>query len=274
MEFSDFWIERVDQGNQLLDARENLQTEQIFFDDWVLTKKYGGDAPAIAEDAEILLFLLRLFKPSELCFARLGTKSASGGLIQFPYRVISPLNSHGIRHYKLKREEIATWEDFRQELLQAPGWNSPWAQMCRRFFLYGTSIEFNPKFRDLDRILDYMVALEAALVAENDFVSARLKQRALALLRAESNLSESSAKEILNKLYSVRSTVAHGDTISDNTVQYLEQNRVSLESIVRQVLRLAILKIPADNDARRAALDKLFAIADEKRADNIVQQFK
>lgn len=256
-------------------ACDDLGTADIYFGDWILTRQYPRPAPIIAEDAEELLFLLRLFRPGELAFVRLCVNYPSTKLTQHPYRVISPLLSNSSPEYRLDTVDIDKWLQFSKGLQEAESWRSAWVRASKRFFLYGSSVEFHPDAEELDRIVNYMMALEAVLVPEKDFVSARLKQRALALVKWDSDEDEVAAKKALSRLYSVRSTIAHGGRVEDKSIlQFLGAQRVYFESLVRQVLQQAILQLPATDESREPALNKLFAVTDKKRADDVSERFQ
>jgi hypothetical protein len=274
--FPDFVLRRIDQGDQaaLTRARNDLGAADIYFGDWVLTRQYQRPGCAIAEDAEDLLFLLRLFRPGELAFVRLCMNYPSTRLPQHPYRVISPLVGNSSPDYRLDTEDIDAWLQFRKNIQEATSWSSAWVRVCKKFFLYGTSVEFNLDADELDRIVNYMMALEAALVPEKDFVSARLKERALRLVQWDSDEDKAVAKKALSELYSVRSTIAHGSRVGDKSLRFLREQRVYFESLVRRILQQAILRLPATDGLRKSALDELFVVTEQKRAGDILEKFR
>ncbi len=274
--FPEFVLRRINQGDQdvLLKARHDLDTSDICFGDWVLTRQYQRPERAIAEDAEELLFLLRLFRPGELSFGRLCINCSSTRRTQYPYRFISPLVGNSSPEYHLDTEDIDAWLQFRDNMRGAESWSSPWVRTCKKFFLYGTSVEFSVNTEELDRVVNYMIALEAALVPERDFVSARLKQRALALVEWEAGEEQATAKKALSELYSIRSTIAHGSTVGDKSIQFLKEQGDYFESLVRHILQRAILRLPATDESRESALNELFAVTDQKRADDMVERFR
>ena len=274
--FPGFSLARIEQGDSsaLAAARRNLQCPEIYFGDWILTREYACPDSDIGEDAETLLFLLRLFRPGELCFARLAVSDTSGRLTQYPYRVISPLNSNALLKYRFEERDLDAWVEFRRRIVGADSWSSPWARTCRKFFLYGTSIEFNPNKHELDRLVNYGMALEAALVPEKDFVSARLRHRALALLDWESEEAKMNAKKMLNELYDTRSAIAHGGFVGEKTVQFLQANRIAVESLVHRVLYTSMVRLPAEDAGRKVVLNGLYSVSDDKRADDLVEKFK
>jgi hypothetical protein len=72
--------------------------------------------------------------------------------------------------------------------------------------------------------MDYTTALEAALVPESDFVSRRLRERAVKVL----GLSDDDAnkvKSLLKDFYSIRSTLVHGSGLIAGSVIPLAEPR-------------------------------------------------
>jgi len=52
-------------------------------------------------------------------------------------------------------------------------------------------MEYNPKHNEVDRIVDYMTALEAILVPERDgIIGRRLRERAVSLLKNQNLVSD------------------------------------------------------------------------------------
>jgi hypothetical protein len=113
--------------------------------------------------------------------------------------------------------------------------------VARRYFLYGGAKEFNCyaerqsgiEINEIDRIVDYMIALEAALVPEKDFVGRRLRERATCLLCKDPGDAEAT-KKLLRELYDVRSTIAHGSPLSDEKRDFLQRGRGDFENVVRR----------------------------------------
>ena len=83
-----------------------------------------------------------------------------------------------------------------------------------------SSDEFNANFpSEVDRVADYVAA--AALVPESDFVSQRLRERAVKLLGLEADPARKTGK-LLNQLYSIRSRLVHGSPLSEDQMLVLQ----------------------------------------------------
>jgi molybdopterin-binding protein len=81
------------------------------------------------------------------------------------------------RYYALQRSECSSFDAFADSLRQTAGWNSDWFKTAQRFFLYGAAKEFEADFGIVDRVLDYMIAMEAALVTRIQSHAMRLSAR-------------------------------------------------------------------------------------------------
>jgi hypothetical protein len=142
----------------------------------------------IPYDSEDLMLLLRLFKTGDIVFMAQIIKRPDGDpLRQYQYPMVFS-QYHSPQHYKMSEEEIPIFNAFYVEAAKWPGWHSEWFKIAKRYFLWGGSKEFYPG-RDNERILDYMIALEASFVPESDFVSRRLRERTAAILGGDEKAS-------------------------------------------------------------------------------------
>jgi hypothetical protein len=154
----------------------------------------------IPYESEDLMLSLRLFKPENISFIWHVIQTPNGPLRQYPYpQVFSEL--HSLPHYTLKAEECASFDTFFTDAPTWPGWKSAWFNVSHRYFLWGSSKEFNIGREhiedwELERILDYYTALEAAIVPEHDFVSRRLRERAAVLLQISGDDAETLKKRL------------------------------------------------------------------------------
>jgi hypothetical protein len=257
LQFSEFSIELLDQGK-----RRRLEYARQFFkgamfDEFLIEREYEVIPPApqaysgfgaLPSDAEDLLLLLRLFRPGDLAFVSLSVQEpGSQPSIQYPYRVISNLvPAFSTRPFVLNQSDITAWEEFAASLRAAPSWKSRWFEVSRRYFLYGGSTEFNANFpTEVDRVMDYTTALESALVPEMDFVSRRLRERALKMLGLSGEVAEK-AKKLLKEFYSIRSTLVHGSRLSSDQLSLLQSRArwLEFERLVRHLIVAALRNIP------------------------------
>jgi hypothetical protein len=273
-------FERIDQlrGRRLLAAAQTLfPAADTQFGDWVLQRadevpppsRTGqdpgrvGDIPFLAED---LLLALRLLRPGDISFAAQTYEWPDEPLgRQQPYRYFAAIDS--INPYRLRQADEPDVERMLVTLRTLPAL-SPWFTVAKRFFLYGGAKEFNPGQYEIDRIVDYCIALEAVLTFENEFVSRLLRLRGPALLSL-STAEHHDATALLKTFYSHRSAIAHGSTVNIPDPHALHREMQRFETIVRDILRAGLARMPADDAARHAYLNGLHAISDSDRLQRI-----
>lgn len=288
LDFRDFKIWNIPQF-QGINGERMARARKIFceatIEDWIYERSYTsppsapGPAPSgfggIPEDVEDTLLLFRLFKSGDLSFVQVKIRDPNGKISrQCPYRVVSDIST--TMHYRLDQEECAKWDIFASELKNAQSWTAAWFQIARRFFLYGGAKEFNCykepqagiEINEVDRIVDYMIALEATLVPEKDFVGRRLRERAVRLL-----CKDEEAKRLLRDFYDIRSTIAHGSFLSDKQRQLITNKRKEFECTVRKVLVEALQKVPKDEKDRKRMLEGLWVPSDADRAKKLFEDF-
>jgi hypothetical protein len=281
VDFGEFTIREID-WRGLPDAQKLFPSDDACIGDYLLEKTYPTppsvphlsphNVGGIPEDIEDVLLLLRLFRPGEVAFVKLAITKPDGNVVrQFPYRMINALNSYS-DPTELRETARDEWRSFADELRSSQSWPAPWFSVARRFFLYGGSKEFNPRNREVDRIVDYVTALEAALIPEKGFLGKRLRNRAAALLSADT-AQQTAAADLVKELYNVRSEIVHGSVQSKKTIDWLQSNRTRIEQLVRGVLVAAVKQVPAHDPSRTAFLTSLFDINDDDRMNSVIQQF-
>jgi hypothetical protein len=195
------------------------------------------------------------------------------GFAGIPNRAMNDLNSYSALRFEFRSEECDSWKAFAKGVTEGYSWNSEWFSVARRFFLYGGGKEFNPKWDDVDRIVDYMTAVEAAVVPEMDFARRRISQRSAKLISTDPP-EQSVIVALMKQLYDIRSSVVHGSKLSDEKRDWLTENCVQVECRIRQVLVAAVQKVPAVEAERKKMLANLYDPSDNDRADFTIQKFR
>ena len=245
LHFADFKLWKIGSSydNDLEKAKCLFPKAGPLYEDYVYEKAYDDDnererAPFDIEDT---LLLFRLFKTGDLFFVNPCIEKPSGELSsQAPYPVM--VYTHTTNRYKIESEECATFDSFTSEILSLPNWSSGWFKTARHFFLYGGGKEYNPRHDLVERIVDYMTALEAILVPEKDSVGRRLRERVVALLKSH-KIDIDDTDRLLRDFYSVRSAVVHGGDISSFKDNVLKRN-IDFEDIVRKIIVEALRVLP------------------------------
>jgi hypothetical protein len=150
-------------------------------------------------------------------------------------------------------------------------WNSPWFQIARRFFLYGSSKEFNIVHNEVDRIVDFIIVMESILVPEDDGSSgSRLRRRAVAIID-DFKINQNNINKIISDFYKVRNIIVHGGNVSSQH-DILKKN-YEFETIVRKVIIEAIRRIPVGAENRKTFLKQLFDVGPRERSSKVYNDF-
>ena len=281
LRFTQFRLRHIRQGfdQELLDHAERLfPTLRPTWDDWVYERHYESVPPphiesgwplgGIPVDTENLLMLLRLFRPGDIAFAAQAFERGKERLWQQPYRLLADVASS--RRYELKQTECESFDAFVTELEPFFTAGADWFDVARRFFLYGGAKEFNRHFDEIDRIVDYTIALESILVFETEFISRRLRERAARLLGRR---DDRGLVRLLRDFYRLRSTIVHGAPFSDTNRDLLDR-MPEFEDTMRAVLIAAMRTIPPDQEERCTVLKSLYEISDAVRAEKVDQDLR
>jgi hypothetical protein len=222
LDFGEFTINLV--GLRSKELREVFSSVDVNNDDWILEKSYtqlplgppGSPVGGIPNDTEDILLLLRLYKPGDIAFIRQAIIQPSGNsLVQFPYRAMNDLNSYAPLRFEVDSEDCQSWKAFADGIRESPSWRSDWFAAARRFFLCGGAKQFNPKWDDVDRIVDYATALESTLVPEKDYNTRRIRRRAAALIAPDNAAEAEVIVRFIKGLYEIRSRIVHGSGLGD-----------------------------------------------------------
>jgi len=283
LQFTSFSIERIATAGDLRAARQFFS--EAMRDEWLLVRDYDAIPPldeawsglgAIPNDVEDVLLLLQLYKSGDLAFVEVHVTTPTNSWRQYPYRAISNVvSNNSTRQFRFKQVGCASWEEFEEPLRTAPQWKSNWFEVCRRFLLYGGAKEFNPNFQsDVDRVIDYATALEAAIVPESDFVSRRLRERTKVLL-ALNGEGAATVQKLLTDMYGIRSTLVHGSFLNQGQLSLLQDRDQwwKYEQVVRDLLVAALRNVPSNDKERRLYLTSLYDLSDAARAEKLRQDF-
>jgi len=281
LDFRKFTFEHV--GLRFRELREVFSSLDVNPDDWVLEKGYvhlppgspGSPVGGIPNDIEDILLLFRLYKVGDISFSRLAIIQPGGNkLVQLPYRSMNELNSYSPLPLELEPNECQAWTAFATGIRASRSWTSNWFTAARRFFLSGGAKQFNPRWDDVDRIVDYTTALEAALVPEHDFLKRRMSMRVAALVAPDDASEQQAITKLFKQLYDVRSIVVHGSKLSDENREWLLENCDQIERRVRQALVAALRMLPIDESGRRTALAKVYDPGEDVHGEHALQIFR
>jgi hypothetical protein len=269
LRFRDFRFWRAATPGLVRDARAYFPGANIqLHNEWVYERHYV-DVPdnfgSVPFDVVETLLLLRLFKKGDLSFVRHTVRDSKGEILrQWPQRTMTEMYAPYTRYYVLQQSECNAFDAFADSLRRSSGWDSAWFETAQRYFLYGAAKEFEADFGIVDRVLDYMIALEAALVPERDYVGRLLRERVVRLVHESED-----AKKVLAKFYDVRSDIAHGAPIAVERIGLLKDRMEDFESWVRRSLVAATSTLSLDEETRTEQLKHLYDISDADRVERL-----
>lgn len=277
LRFRDFRIWEIRSTGDRLDAQVLFPSVRIYGSEWVYERNYQDSEVSraaygfgrIPNDLEDTLLVLRLFRPGDIIFTRYSVREPNGELsTQFPQRIAADISAASF--FTFGQADCNEWDNFASELTSRQSWRSQWFETARRFFLYGGAKEFNFGWNEVDRVVDYMIALEATLAPEQGFgIGQRLRKRAVSLLGLEGDAARD-ANRILRDFYGVRSAIVHGSPINDEGKKTLQQ-MPQFELLVRQILVAALRQVPPDEDSRRQSLAGLYDVPDTALIDEVLR---
>ncbi|MBZ5593785.1 MAG: hypothetical protein LAP39_16225 [Acidobacteriia bacterium] len=281
LDFGEFTIDPV--GLRFKDLREVFSSLDVNQDDWIFEKSYtqlppgppGSPVGGIPNDIEDILLLLRLYRAGDISFIKQAIIPPSGNtIVQFPYRAMNDVNSYSPLRFEVESEECQSFRAFADGIRESQSWSSDWFAAARRSFLYGGAKPFNPKWDDVDRVLDYATALESTLVPEKDYNTRRISRRGAALIAPDNPAETEVMVGFINRFYEIRSRIAHGSGLGDENREWLFKNCGQVELRVRQVLVTAVQKLPPSEEDRRVALARLYDPTDEDRGNFALEKFR
>ncbi|HLX46334.1 MAG TPA: hypothetical protein VKR43_22965 [Bryobacteraceae bacterium] len=281
LDFGEFKISRV--GTRFEEFREVFSSFDVDNVDWIFEKSYlrlpsalpRSPVDGIPEDIEDILFLLRLYRVGDIAFIRPVIVLPSGSKsIQAPYRAMNDLNSYSKLTFKIESGDCEPWTIFADRIRASQSWSSDWFTAARRFFLSGGAKQVDLGRDDVDRIVDYVTALESTLVPEKYSNKRRISNRAAALIAPDDSVEAESLVRFMKTFYEIRSRITHGSRIGDRGRAWLRQNFEQIEDRVRQVLVTAVEGLPPREDDRRVALARLYDLTDADRGSFAIDKFK
>lgn len=282
LRFQNFSLQKLRAGRRVEvdEAKRLFPHARVAFGDWVYERIYQQPPPIaqgqpdigfgrIPSQTEDDLLIFRLLKVGDVCFSEQSIRDPDGTLnTQYPYWAISDINT--TLRYRIEQHECPEWDALALELPAYDGWSATWFQTARRFFLSGGAKEFNLHWEIVDRIVDYMVALEAVLSTNKDYLRRQLSERGSRILNLA---AREDCVRLIKRFYDVRSTIAHGSNLSDRNKNYIAQNRSDFEAVVRGILISALRILPSDEGEKNQRLTALFEVSDEDLTNKIEEIF-
>lgn len=249
LDFGDFKIVSVQQGPEAAKWRKKLECKEVprvilikEFRNYEMDDEDVSGFDKIIQSVDQLLLILRLFKSGDVMFCDhmiedLVSKERALSLYT--------LGKPSFFNYDFGQDEITNFNDFRKLITNKPGFNNPFYRFALDHFMTGVNKGFRYKIKELERIVDYITALESMFLIDNEpyFLRSTLGRRVSRLLE------DDETAKIIKSLYDERSNIVHGGNIglsAEKEIRKLERIR-SLMPSFEDIIRKAFVKLLEHN---------------------------
>lgn len=175
--------------------------------------------------------------PGDISFSAQTISGDDGSkLSQMPYRYFAEIAS--AKPYHFDPDEAPKVERV-LALLKKPAASSMWFSVAKRFFLYGGAKEFNTYAGELDRILDYSIALEAVLMEDIGFnLGETCRRDFLEIAFLAVNGHGAAAQKLLRGLYERAVTLEYIRRSPDKAERFVRYGAIQEYKVLKVALEL------------------------------------
>jgi hypothetical protein len=216
LDFGDFRIEKVKPGTEASSWKKILNSRQIPM--YVLFKDFLNYFPeendpsgfsSIMKDLMDLLIVFRLFKMGDLFFNNVTIVDNDSNQSFSSYYT---MDNFSVLKYIFESQDLKRFVDFKNIMIPKMANRNNVTSFYLGKYLSGSNKGFFYKVHELNRIVDYVVALESVFMFKSDhnFISRTLAKR------VSNFLDDPSAYKIIKSMYNERSKIVHGSLISLN----------------------------------------------------------
>lgn len=212
--FDDFKIISIEQGSEAKEWRQKLGGKGIpsnilikEFSNYAMRKEDDSGFDEIYRSMDELLLVFRLYKVGDIMFDHFSIKDLDS---KEKYSSLYDFATSSIYKYKFEQNEILKFNDFRKSIIGKKGYNNIFYKFSLKHFISGGNKRFTYRIENLDRIVDYIIALEAIFLIEGNryFLGRTISRRIYNFLKKEN------ADEIVKYMYNERSRIVHGSYIT------------------------------------------------------------
>lgn len=241
LDFRDFKIISVKQGPEAAEWRKKLGCRVVprnilikEFPNYRMRDNDVSGYDGIIHSMQDLLRVFRLFKVGDLMFSDLLIEDIEGNKSSFnPYLSAKP----SCFKYDFRQDEIETFSKFGTKIANKIGYKNQFYGFALNHFMSGVDKGFLYRMDKLEKIVDYVVALESLFLIDNKpyFLGSTLAKRISRLLK------DHIAKKTVKFMYDVRSRIIHGDYIElpENRglkeIEKMKAHMPRLERLMRKV---------------------------------------
>ena len=241
LDFRDFKIMSVKKGPEAAEWKEKLGCRvvprNILIKEFLNYRMKDDDISGfdgIIDSILDLLLAFRLLKVGDIVFGDLLIEDMEGhDSWHNPYSVARP----SFFKYSFGHDEIENFNNFRDIIANKVGYGNRFYKFSLNHFMSGVDKSFFYKIGNLERIVDYVVALESLFLIDSQlyFLRHTITERISTLLK------DDSVRKIVKFMYDERSKIVHGSNIglSENKrqrkIEKIKAHMPRFESLMREV---------------------------------------
>lgn len=243
LDFGDFKLISVGQGPQAAEWKRRLGCKVVPRN--ILIKEFpnyrvrdddisGFDG--IRDSIQDLLLVFRLFKVGDIMFGDFLIEDIEGN--DSWYNKYS-LAKRSFFKYDFGQDEIESFNNFRDNITNKDGYRNKFYKFSLNHFMSGVDKRFSYKIENLERIVDYVVALESLFLIDNKpyFLRHTIAERIPRLLK------DNSVGKIVKYMYDERSDILHGNNIDlpknkrSKKIEKIKDNMWASEELMRNIFK-------------------------------------
>ena len=241
LDFGDFKIISVKQGPEAAEWKEKLGCRvvprNILIKEFLNYRMKDDDISGfdgIINSMQDLLLAFRLLKVGDIVFGNLLIEDMEGhNSWHNPYRVARA----SFFKYNFGHDEIENFNNFRDTIANKVGYRNRFYKFSLNHFMSGVDKSFFYKIGNLERIVDYVVALESLFLIDSQlyFLRYTITERISTLLK------DDSVRKIVKFMYDERSKIVHGSNIGllenkrQRKIERIKAHMPRFESLMREV---------------------------------------
>ena len=239
--FDDFKIISIEQGSEAKEWRQILGGKGIpsnilikEFPNYIMKKEDDSGFDEIYRSMDELLLVFRLYKVGDIMFDHFLIKDLDS---KEKYSSLYDFAMSSVYKYEFEQNEILKFNTFRKSIKEKKGYNNIFYKFSLKYFISGGNKRFAYRIENLERIIDYIIALEALFLIDGNryFLRRTISKRISNFLKIDNT------SEIIKYMYDERSRIVHGDYINlskskkEEKVKKLKCYMPLFENLLREI---------------------------------------
>ena len=241
LNFDDFKIISIEQGSEAKEWIQILGGKGIpsnilikEFPNYIMKKEDDSGFDEIYRSMDELLLVFRLYKVGDIMFDHFLIKNIDN---KEEYSNLYDFATSSVYKYKFEKNEIAKFNDFRKNITEKRGYNNRFYKLPLEYFISGGNKRFSYRIENLERIIDYIIALEALFLIDGNryFLRRTISKRISNFLKIDN------IDKIIKYMYDERSRIVHGNYIilsenkKEEKIKKLKCHMPLFEELLREI---------------------------------------